>query len=40
LQDEFDRIVDGVNALEMEALKQGNGFVPRKSPLPLRQPAT
>ena len=28
LQEEFDRIVDGVNALEMEALKQGNGFVP------------
>jgi membrane-bound lytic murein transglycosylase D len=26
LQDEFNRIVDGVNALEMEALKQGNGF--------------
>jgi membrane-bound lytic murein transglycosylase D len=29
LQDEFDRIVDGVNGLEMEALKQGNGFVPK-----------
>jgi membrane-bound lytic murein transglycosylase D len=28
LQDEFDRIVDQVNALEMEALKKGNGFVP------------
>src|ERR1019366_3351226 len=27
LQDEFIHIVDGVNALEMEALKQGNGFV-------------
>jgi len=26
LHEEFDRIVDGVNALEMEALKQGNGF--------------
>jgi membrane-bound lytic murein transglycosylase D len=26
LQEEFERIVDGVNALEMEALKQGNGF--------------
>lgn len=26
LSDEFDHIVDGVNALEMEALKQGNGF--------------
>ena len=30
LQEEFDRIVDGVNALEMEALKQGNGFVPKE----------
>jgi membrane-bound lytic murein transglycosylase D len=29
LQDEFDRIVDQVNALEMEALKQGNGFAPK-----------
>jgi len=29
LQDEFDRIVDAVNALEMEALKEGNGFVPK-----------
>ncbi len=27
LEDEFNRIVDGVNGLEMEALKQGNGFV-------------
>jgi len=34
LQDEFDRIVDGVNALEMEALKQGNGFVPQEEPTP------
>jgi membrane-bound lytic murein transglycosylase D len=34
LQDEFDRIVDGVNALEMEALKQGNGFVPKEEPTP------
>jgi membrane-bound lytic murein transglycosylase D len=30
LQEEFDRIVDAVNALEMEALKQGNGFVPKE----------
>ncbi len=30
LQEEFDRIVDGVNALETEALKQGNGFVPKE----------
>jgi membrane-bound lytic murein transglycosylase D len=34
LQDEFDRIVDGVNALEMEALKQGDGFAPKVEPSP------
>ena len=34
LQDEFDRIVDGVNGLEMEALKRGNGFVPPEEPTP------
>jgi membrane-bound lytic murein transglycosylase D len=34
LQDEFDHIVDGVNSLEMEALKQGNGFVPPVEPTP------
>ncbi len=34
LQDEFDKVVDGVNALEMEALKQGNGFVPKEEPTP------
>ena len=34
LQEEFDRIVDQVNALEMEALKQGNGFVPKEEPTP------
>jgi membrane-bound lytic murein transglycosylase D len=34
LQNEFDKIVDGVNALEMEALKQGNGFVPKEEPTP------
>ena len=34
LQDEFDRIVDGVNALEMDALKQGNGFAPKEEPTP------
>ena len=34
LQDEFDRVVDGVNALEMEALKQGDGFVPKAEPSP------
>jgi membrane-bound lytic murein transglycosylase D len=34
LQEEFDHILDGVNALEMEALKQGNGFVPKEEPTP------
>ena len=34
LQDEFNKIVDGVNALEMEALKQGNGFAPKEEPTP------
>lgn len=34
LKDEFDRIVDQVNALEMEALKVGNGFVPKVEPTP------
>ena len=34
LQDEFDKIVDQVNGLEMEALKQGNGFVPREEITP------
>jgi membrane-bound lytic murein transglycosylase D len=34
LQDEFIHIVDGVNALEMEALKQGNGFAPAEEETP------
>lgn len=34
LQEEFDHVVDGVNVLEMEALKQGNGFVPKEEPTP------
>jgi membrane-bound lytic murein transglycosylase D len=34
LQDEFDHIVDAVNALEMEALKLGNGFVPKEEETP------
>ncbi len=34
LQDEFDNIVDQVNSLEMEALKQGNGFVPKEELTP------
>ncbi|HWT66748.1 MAG TPA: transglycosylase SLT domain-containing protein, partial [Terracidiphilus sp.] len=34
LQDEFDHVVDGINGLEMEALKIGNGFVPKEEPSP------
>ena len=34
LQDEFDHIVDQINGLEMEALKQGNGFVPKVEETP------
>jgi len=34
LQDELDRIVDGVNAMEMDALKKGNGFAPIAEPTP------
>ena len=34
LEDEFNKIVDQVNALEMEALKQGNGFVPNEEITP------
>jgi len=34
LQDEFDHVIDQVNALEMEALKQGNGFAPKVEPTP------
>ncbi len=34
LQDEFDHIIDQVNGLEMEALKQGNGFAPKVEPTP------
>jgi membrane-bound lytic murein transglycosylase D len=34
LEDEFDKIVDQVNALEMDALKQGNGFVPKEETTP------
>ena len=35
LSDEFERIVDAVNTLEMDALKQGNGFAPRTEPAPV-----
>jgi membrane-bound lytic murein transglycosylase D len=34
LDNEFNRILDAVNALEMEALKQGNGFAPTQEPTP------
>ncbi|HWA94972.1 MAG TPA: transglycosylase SLT domain-containing protein [Terracidiphilus sp.] len=34
LQDEFDRVVDAVNSMEMAALKQGNGFSPNIEPAP------
>lgn len=34
LNDEFNRILDAVNALEMDALKQGNGFSPAVEPTP------
>lgn len=34
LHDEFQHIVDKVNALEMQALKQGNGFVAPVEPSP------
>ena len=35
LQAEFDRMIDAVNTLEMEALKQGNGFAPKLEPAPV-----
>jgi membrane-bound lytic murein transglycosylase D len=35
LRSELDRIVDAVNTLEMEALKQGNGFAPKIEPAPV-----
>jgi len=35
LHDEFDRILDAVNTLELEALKQGNGFAPKLEPAPV-----
>lgn len=34
LEDAFNRIIDQVNALEMEALKVGNGFVPKEEETP------
>jgi membrane-bound lytic murein transglycosylase D len=36
LQKEFDRLLDGVNGLEMQALQQGDGFAEQKSePAPI-----
>jgi membrane-bound lytic murein transglycosylase D len=35
LSDEFNRILDAVNTLETEALKQGNGFAPKIEPAPV-----
>jgi membrane-bound lytic murein transglycosylase D len=35
LRDEFDRVLDAVNTLETEALKQGNGFAPKLEPAPV-----
>ena len=35
LSDEFERLVDAVNSLEMAALKQGNGFSPQLEAAPL-----
>src|SRR5579863_5397098 len=34
LEDEFNKIIEQVNSLEMEALKQGNGFVPKEEETP------
>jgi membrane-bound lytic murein transglycosylase D len=34
LSDEFDRIVDAVNTLEEDALRQGNGLTPQAEPSP------
>lgn len=34
LQDEYEHVLDTVNGLEMEALKQGNGFAPAEEPTP------
>jgi membrane-bound lytic murein transglycosylase D len=35
LSDEFEHIVDAINALEMDALKQGNGFTPPMEQTPV-----
>lgn len=35
LSDEFERLISAINALELDALKQGNGFSPRVEAAPL-----
>ncbi|HEX4155863.1 MAG TPA: transglycosylase SLT domain-containing protein [Acidobacteriaceae bacterium] len=35
LSDEFERLLDRINSLELVALKQGNGFSPKVEPAPL-----
>ncbi len=35
LSDEFDRIVDAVNTLELDALRQGGGLTPQAEPSPV-----
>jgi membrane-bound lytic murein transglycosylase D len=35
LRDEFDHVLDAVNTLELEALKQGNGLAPKLEPAPV-----
>ena len=35
MADEFDRLLNAINALEMDALKQGNGFSPKVEEAPL-----
>jgi membrane-bound lytic murein transglycosylase D len=35
ISDEFDRIVDAVNTLELDALRQGNGLSPQAEPSPV-----
>jgi membrane-bound lytic murein transglycosylase D len=35
LSAEFEHLIDAINTLEMEALKQGNGFEPRTEPTPV-----
>jgi len=39
LADEFDHLLNAINALEMDALKQGNGFSPKLEDAPLETAA-